>query len=185
MEGVALRQWLVECLRAVAYAAAPEASGKRDLRIDLLRGICVFVMIVDHVGGEQSWFYALTGGNRFFVSAAEGFVLLSGLSMGMVHANTISREGARVIRPVDRIDTVPERLPVEGIMEQDRVAEVADLPSGKGVDAGLVALQESKNLGVDARGNDHGRTIAFLDVFPRAENRLARSPRTMRYGVPD
>src|SRR5438094_333455 len=59
-------------------------------------------------------------------------------------------EGARVIRPVDRIDTVPERLPVEGIMEQDRVAEVADLPSGKGVDAGLVALQESKNLGVDA-----------------------------------
>ena len=97
VEGVALRQWLVECLRAVAYAAAPEASGKRDLRIDLLRGICVFVMIVDHVGGEQSWFYALTGGNRFFVSAAEGFVLLSGLSMGMVHANTISREGARVM----------------------------------------------------------------------------------------
>ncbi|HZP95568.1 MAG TPA: OpgC domain-containing protein [Candidatus Limnocylindria bacterium] len=84
-------------LRAMAYAAAPEAAGQRDLRIDLLRGFCVFVMIVDHVGGESSWLYLLTGGNRFFVSAAEGFVLLSGLSMGMVHANTIRRHGVRTM----------------------------------------------------------------------------------------
>jgi enterochelin esterase-like enzyme len=84
-------------VRDLAYAAAPEASGKRDLRIDLLRGFCVFVMIVDHVGGESSWLYVFTGGNRFFVSAAEGFVLLSGLSMGMVHANLIRRSGARAM----------------------------------------------------------------------------------------
>ncbi|HYK97931.1 MAG TPA: OpgC domain-containing protein [Candidatus Acidoferrales bacterium] len=84
-------------LRRLAYAAVPEAAGKRDLRIDLLRGFCVFVMTIDHVGGESSWLYVLTGGNRFFVSAAEGFVLLSGLSMGMVHANTISRDGVRAM----------------------------------------------------------------------------------------
>ena len=88
---------LVERLRSLGYAAAPDAVGKRDLRIDLLRGFCVLVMIVDHVGGERSWLYALTGGNRFFVSAAEGFVLLSGLSLGMVHANVISRDGARAM----------------------------------------------------------------------------------------
>ena len=76
-------------LRSIAYAAVPEARGKRDLRIDLLRGFCVFVMTVDHVGGESSWLYVLTGGNHFYVSAAEGFVLLSGIAMGMVHASTI------------------------------------------------------------------------------------------------
>ena len=87
-------------LRAVAgrvggwdYRGAPEGAGKRDLRIDLLRGFCVFVMIVDHIGGETSWLYVLTGGNQFIVSAAEGFVLLSGFSMGMVHHLTIRRSG--------------------------------------------------------------------------------------------
>jgi hypothetical protein len=84
-------------LRSIAYAAVPEARGKRDLRIDLLRGFCVFVMTVDHVGGESSWLYVLTGGNHFYVSAAEGFVLLSGIAMGMVHASTIDRDGARVM----------------------------------------------------------------------------------------
>lgn len=84
-------------VRDLGYALAPESAGKRDLRIDLLRGFCVFVMTVDHVGGESSWLYVLTGGNRFFVSAAEGFVLLSGLSMGMVYANTIRRDGVRAM----------------------------------------------------------------------------------------
>lgn len=91
-------------LRAVAirvggwdYRGTPEGAGKRDLRIDLLRGFCVFVMIVDHIGGETSWLYILTGGNQFIVSAAEGFVLLSGFSMGMVHHLTIRRSGVRAM----------------------------------------------------------------------------------------
>ncbi|MDE3112102.1 MAG: OpgC domain-containing protein [Chloroflexota bacterium] len=88
---VALR----ERLRAWRYEASTDGPNKRDLRIDLLRGFCVFVMIVDHVGGETSWLYALTGGNRFFVSAAEGFVLLSGVSMGMVHRGVIQKTGVR------------------------------------------------------------------------------------------
>ncbi len=50
-------------------------------------------MIIDHVGGEASWLYVLTGGNNFIVSAAEGFMLLSGLSMGIVHRTTITRGG--------------------------------------------------------------------------------------------
>jgi len=50
------------------------------MRLDLLRGFCVVVMVADHIGGEQSWLYIMTGGNRFFTSAAEGFVLISGSS---------------------------------------------------------------------------------------------------------
>lgn len=57
----------------------------------------MFVMIIDHVGGETSWLYALTGGNRLIVSAAEGFVLLSGIAMGMVYEKVIKRRGFRAM----------------------------------------------------------------------------------------
>ncbi len=52
------------------------AESARSLRIDLLRGYCVFAMVVDHVGGP-SILYLLTGGNRFYTSAAEGFIFIS------------------------------------------------------------------------------------------------------------
>ena len=79
------------------YESSPDGAQKRDLRVDLLRGFCVFVMIVDHVGGETSWLYWLTGGNRFYVSAAEGFLFLSGFSMGMVHHVVIHKSGVRAM----------------------------------------------------------------------------------------
>lgn len=69
------------------------AGGKRDVRLDLLRGFAAFGMIVDHLGGEHSWLYPLTGGNRFFVSAAEVFVFISGLVMGIVYTDIIARRG--------------------------------------------------------------------------------------------
>ncbi len=77
------------------YGSGDEAGSRRDLRLDLLRGWCVVVMVVDHIGGRDSWLYAITGGNRFFVSAAEGFVLISGITMGIVYARVIAREGIR------------------------------------------------------------------------------------------
>ncbi len=64
----------------------------RDLRIDLIRGYFVFAMIIDHVRGESP-LYLLTGGNRFFTSAAEGFILISGLVTGLVYRRIIKREG--------------------------------------------------------------------------------------------
>lgn len=84
-------------LRAVSqgwsYERQPESLGRRDLRLDLLRGFCVFVMIADHIGGERSWLYLVTGGNRFFISAAEGFVIISGVVMGSVYRQVLEREG--------------------------------------------------------------------------------------------
>jgi len=84
-----VRGWL----RRWNYSAAPEAATKRDLRLDLLRGFCVFVMVADHIGGESSWLYLITAGNRFFTSAAEGFILISGITMGIVYRGVIDREG--------------------------------------------------------------------------------------------
>lgn len=59
-------------------------AGPRDLRLDLLRGYAVFAMAVDHIGGGTA-LHALTGGNRFLVSAAEAFVFISGVTVGMVY----------------------------------------------------------------------------------------------------
>jgi len=68
--------------------------GGRDPRLDLLRGYLIFAMVADHMGGE-SWLYTVTGGGQFVVSAAEGFVFLSGLVMGMVYQKVIRRDGLR------------------------------------------------------------------------------------------
>src|SRR5947209_1151934 len=51
-------------------------------------------MVVDHVGGD-SWLYAFTGGNRFFVSAAEGFVFIAGAVVGIVHGDIARTRGPR------------------------------------------------------------------------------------------
>ncbi|MDX2003658.1 MAG: OpgC domain-containing protein [Meiothermus sp.] len=67
-------------IKAWAYAA-----GGRDLRIDFLRGFCLLVMMIDHMEG-QSYLYALTGKGNFYLSAAEGFYLISGLTLGLVVA---------------------------------------------------------------------------------------------------
>src|SRR5256712_13211808 len=84
-------------LLAWRYEATEEGHEPRDLRVDLLRGFCVFVMIIDHVGGEQSWLYVFTGGNRRVVSAAPGLVLLSGFTMGLVPQPAINLEGVRAV----------------------------------------------------------------------------------------
>src|SRR4051794_38885676 len=68
------------------------ATGRRDQRLDLLRGYCVFAMTVDHLDAP-TWLYVLTGGNRFFVSAAEGFLFISGLVMGVVYRPIVERSG--------------------------------------------------------------------------------------------
>lgn len=83
--------WLLTAVRALtSLRYRPE--GARDLRLDLLRGFCVFAMVVDHVGGA-SWLYGLTGGNRWVVSAGEGFVFLSGLVAGLVYSRKMARHG--------------------------------------------------------------------------------------------
>jgi hypothetical protein len=83
---------LLERLRALSYYCSVDVAHKRDLRVDLLRGFCIFAMVVDHFGGD-SWLYAITGGNRFYVSAAEGFIFISGFIMGQAYRSKRDRSG--------------------------------------------------------------------------------------------
>jgi hypothetical protein len=83
---------LLERLRSLSYDHTADALSRRDLRVDLLRGFCIFAMVVDHFGGD-SWLYAITGGNRFYVSAAEGFIFISGFVMGQAYRSKRDRFG--------------------------------------------------------------------------------------------
>jgi hypothetical protein len=79
-------------LRGLSYYGTGDFANRRDLRVDLLRGFCIFAMVVDHFGGD-SWLYAITGGNRFYVSAAEGFIFISGFIMGQAYRAKRDRSG--------------------------------------------------------------------------------------------
>jgi enterochelin esterase-like enzyme len=108
--------------------------GRRDLRIDFLRGFCALAMIVDHVGGP-SWLYALTGGNRFFTSAAEGFVFISGLVVGLVYRGLIETEGLgpalrRVLERAAQLYLVAVGLTLTFLP----LSEMLGLPWSQGVD---------------------------------------------------
>src|SRR2546421_11750364 len=83
---------LAQRLRALSYYSTADAASRRDLRVDLLRGFCIFAMVVDHFGGD-SWLYSITGGNRFYVSAAEGFIFISGFIMGQAYRAKRDRSG--------------------------------------------------------------------------------------------
>lgn len=47
-------------------------EGKRDLRLDFLRGFCLFAMAINH-GGLDSYWQIITGGSVFLINAADGF----------------------------------------------------------------------------------------------------------------
>lgn len=71
---------MLQWFRALHY---PNIS-KRDLRIDWLRGFALFVMVIDHIVNDSSLFYSLTGRANFYISAAEGFYFISGLTLGIL-----------------------------------------------------------------------------------------------------
>ncbi len=68
--------------------------GARDPRFDLLRGLCLLVMVVNNLGGN-SWLYAATGGGAFYISAAEGFIFIAGCVLGFTAARETLGEAVR------------------------------------------------------------------------------------------
>ncbi|WP_373540671.1 OpgC domain-containing protein [Chamaesiphon sp.] len=69
----------------------PELYGKRDLRIDFLRGVAIVSMVVNHLEC-RSYFNNITQGH-IYASSAEGFVFLSGFVLGFVTLQRIDKIG--------------------------------------------------------------------------------------------
>lgn len=70
---------LRQAARRWRYQPGP---GGRDLRLDLLRGLCLLKMVFDHLWRTPLHHYRYWIG---FVSAAEGFFLISGGVLGIVY----------------------------------------------------------------------------------------------------
>ena len=58
-------------------------EGKRDLRLDFLRGFCLFSMAINHAGLDSYW-QIITGGSVFLINAADGFFFISGMTLGII-----------------------------------------------------------------------------------------------------
>lgn len=118
--------------RLTALAYTPGAG--RDLRIDFLRGFAVFAMVVDHLAGP-SLLYLLTGGNRFFTSAAEGFVFISGLMVGLAYRRIAERDGLAVaLRRLLERAWVLYVLAVGLTLAILPISETLNLPWAQGID---------------------------------------------------
>lgn len=79
----------------------------RDLRIDLLRGIALVMIFINHIPGTIWENY--TSRNFGFSDAAEGFVLMSGIAAGLAYGPiflTGSATLSQVLRPWRRAFTI-------------------------------------------------------------------------------
>ncbi|MGB8356083.1 MAG: OpgC domain-containing protein [Chthoniobacteraceae bacterium] len=83
---------LFSALRLINPKWIYEEQGSRDLRLDWLRGYAVMAMVIDHIG-DKSWLYKFTGGDEFFLSAAEAFVFISGMIVGVVYGRVLQKQG--------------------------------------------------------------------------------------------
>jgi hypothetical protein len=67
--------------------------GSRDLSLDLLRGYFLVVIMIDHLRFFTNPLYLVSGAQSLWVTAAEGFVLISGFLVGMLRGDQARREG--------------------------------------------------------------------------------------------
>jgi hypothetical protein len=66
-------------------------GSRRDLRLDLLRGLFLVFMLIYHY--HQSWLTHYTYESLGNVSAAEGFVFISGMVVALVYFPIVERQG--------------------------------------------------------------------------------------------
>lgn len=72
-------------------AAPPRPAPARDVSLDLLRGLAMVILVVNHIHLES----ALESGTRALLSAAEVLVAVSGVVVGMVFGRRWIADGAR------------------------------------------------------------------------------------------
>src|SRR5215475_14005315 len=108
------------------------ASGQRELRLDLFRGLALWLIYIDHVSPDLlTW---LTIRNYGFSDAAEIFIFISGFTAALVYGRATFEAGivigtARVLRRVWQIYTAHLLLFLVLMAEIACVTAVSDKPS--------------------------------------------------------
>jgi hypothetical protein len=91
---------------AAATPAVPLAAGERELRIDLFRGLALWLIFIDHLSPDLlTWF---TIRNYGFCDAAEIFIFISGYTAAFVYGRAMRESGfmiasVRILRRVWQI----------------------------------------------------------------------------------
>ena len=65
-------------------------KSKRILAFDLMRGLFLLIIMIDHIELYPNGFDFVTGKGRLWASAAEGFFFMSGLLIGMMYRRRIA-----------------------------------------------------------------------------------------------
>lgn len=81
--------------------AAIRAPSGRDPRLDVIRGLCLVMIFINHVPGND--FEQFTSRNFGFSDAAEGFVLMSGIAAGLAYSPDFRPGATRLWRGVGRV----------------------------------------------------------------------------------
>jgi hypothetical protein len=108
------------------------ASGQRELRLDLFRGLALWLIYIDHVSPDLlTW---LTIRNYGFSDAAEIFIFISGFTAALVYGRATFEAGfvtgtARVLRRVWQIYTAHLLLFLVLMAEIAYVTTISDKPS--------------------------------------------------------
>ena len=68
------------------------ARTARDPRLDVLRGLCLVMIFINHVPGNA--LEVLTTRNFGFSDAAEGFVMMSGIAAGIAYGPDFRAPGS-------------------------------------------------------------------------------------------
>jgi hypothetical protein len=77
-----------------------KTNNPRILGLDLLRGYFMFVIIVNHIERFPSIYDIITGRGLFWVSAAEGFFLISGLLIGYVYGPKFTKNAKKTTKKI-------------------------------------------------------------------------------------
>ncbi|WP_223981943.1 OpgC domain-containing protein [Arthrobacter sp. NicSoilB8] len=93
--------WMLPVRWSAGRSWAYREEDFRDRRVDMLRGMAILFVVVNHVG-LTSLFQLLTQETIGAVSGAEFFVLLSGAVLGMVYGPKIKANPAEVLDKTSR-----------------------------------------------------------------------------------
>ena len=89
--------------RFLLLGAGPEGAMpvmQRDARIDVIRGLALLVIFINHMPGNVVAGYMPH--NFGFSDGADAFVLLAGVSATLAYGNLIERRGLTGVRPLER-----------------------------------------------------------------------------------
>ena len=147
-------------IQAPAVQAARASPAGRDLRLDLFRGLALWLIFLDHVPNNiVAWF---TIRNYGFSDATEIFIFISGYTAAFVYGRAMIERGfivagARILQ-AGLADLRGARLPVRDLHRRDRLCRVELRESA------LRRGNERARLPQDAGRHDHPGAAAQVQA---------------------